>query len=164
MAKSVKTETSFEPYAAPGFSLASSAGGHLSLADLKGCWVVLFLYPTDNTPTCTQEACAFSEALPEFEKLGAKLYGLSKDSLKDHDKFISKYGLRMPLLSDPDTTTIAAFGSWGEKSLYGRVYMGTDRSTFIIDPKGMIRREWRKVRIKGHVKEVLDALQNIKTT
>lgn len=163
MAKSLKTETYFQPYPAPDFSLASSAGGHVSLGNLKGHWAVLFLYPADNTPTCTQEACAFSEALPEFEKLGAKLYGLSKDSLKDHEKFIAKYGLRMPLLSDPDTTTIAAFGSWGEKSLYGRVYMGTDRSTFIIDPQGMIRKEWRKVRIKGHIDEVLNALKDLGT-
>lgn len=160
MAKSVKTETSFEPYAAPDFTLASSAGGHVLLVDLKGHWTVLFLYPTDNTPTCTQEACAFSEAMPEFERLGAKLYGLSKDGLKDHDKFIAKYGLRMPLLSDPDTTAIAAFGSWGEKKLYGRVYMGTDRSTFIIDPLGMIRKEWRKVKIKDHVEEVLTTLKS----
>jgi peroxiredoxin Q/BCP len=161
MAKSLKTETSFVPYAAPDFTLASSTGGHVSLTDLKGHWAVFFLYPTDNTPTCTQEACAFSEALTEFEKLGAKLYGLSKDSLKDHDKFITKYDLRMPLLSDPDTTTIAAFGSWGEKSLYGRIYMGTDRSTFIIDPQGIVRKEWRKVRIKGHVEEVLSTLKSI---
>ena len=159
MAKSVKIETSFKPYAAPDFTLASSAGGHTSLADLKGRWAVLFFYPTDNTPTCTQEACAFSEALSEFEKLDAKLYGVSKDSLKDHDKFITKYSLRMPLLSDPDTNTIAAFGSWGEKKLYGRVYMGTDRSTFIIDPQGMIRNAWRKVKIKGHVEDVLNALK-----
>ncbi len=163
MAKSLKTETSFTPYAAPDFTLASSAGGHVSLTGLKGSWAVLFFYPTDNTPTCTQEACAFSEALPEFEKLGAELYGVSKDSLKDHEKFITKYGLRMPLLSDPDATTIAAFGSWGEKKLYGRAYMGTDRSTFIIDPQGMIRKEWRKVKVKNHIDEVLNALKAIKT-
>ena len=159
MAKSLKTETSFEPYPAPDFTLASSAGGHVSLTDLKGQWAVLFFYPTDNTPTCTQEACAFSEVLPEFKKLGARLYGVSKDSLKDHEKFITKYGLQMPLLSDPDTATIAAFGSWGEKSLYGRAYMGTDRSTFIIDPQAFIRKEWRKVRIKGHVEDVLATLK-----
>jgi peroxiredoxin Q/BCP len=162
MAKSFKTETSFTPYAAPDFTLASSAGDPLSLADLKGSWAILFFYPTDNTPTCTQEACAFSEALPEFEKLGAKLYGVSKDSLKDHDKFITKYGLRMPLLSDPDTTAIAAFGSWGEKKLYGRVYMGTNRSTFIIDPQGAIRKVWRKVKVKNHIDEVLSALKALK--
>lgn len=163
MAKSLKVETSFEPYKAPDFTLASSAGGHVSLADLKGGWTVLFFYPADNTPTCTQEACAFSEALPQFEALGAKLYGISKDSLKSHEKFITKYGLHMPLLSDPDTTTIAAFGAWGEKMLYGRAYMGTDRSTFIIDPQGLIRKAWRKVKIKNHIEEVLNALKEIKT-
>lgn len=163
MAKSLKTETSFTPYKAPEFDLASSAGGHVSGADLKGGWAVLFFYPADNTPTCTQEACAFSEALPQFETLGAKLYGVSKDSLKDHEKFTIKYGLRMPLLSDPETSTIAAFGSWGEKKLYGRAYMGTDRSTFIIDPAGFIRKEWRKVKIKNHIEEVLDALKMLKT-
>ncbi len=163
MAKSLKTETSFEPYLAPDFTVASSSGGHVSRADITDGWTVLFFYPTDNTPTCTQEACAFSEALPEFETLGAKLYGVSKDSLKDHEKFITKYGLRMPLLSDPDTAMIAGFGSWGEKKLYGRAYMGTDRSTFIIDPQGMIRKEWRKVKIKSHVEEVLNTLKNLKT-
>jgi len=163
MAKSSKTETSFTPYPAPDFNLASSAGGEVSLADLKGRWAVIFFYPTDNTPTCTQEACAFSEALPEFDKQAVKLFGLSKDSLKDHDKFITKYGLRMPLLSDPETTAIAAFGAWMEKSLYGRHYMGTDRSTFIIDPQGLIRKEWRKVRIKGHIEDVLTAVKALQS-
>ena len=162
MAKSLKSETSFTPYPSPDFSLASSAGGQVSLADLKAGWTVLFLYPADNTPACTQEACAFSDALPAFEALGVKLYGLSKDSLKDHEKFIMKYGLRMPLLADPETTTIAAFGSWVEKSLYGRTYMGTDRSTFIIDDTGMIRKEWRKVKVKAHTQDVLDSLHTIK--
>lgn len=160
MAKSPKTETSFTPWPAPDFNLASSTGDHMSLGDLKGQWTVLFLYPTDNTPTCTQEACDFSAALPEFRKLGVRLLGLSKDSLKDHEKFITKYGLQMPLLSDPETTTIAAFGSWVEKSLYGRAYMGTDRSTFIIDSKGLVRKEWRKVRIKNHVTDVLDTVKD----
>jgi len=161
MAKSPKNETSFVPYAAPDFTLASSAGGSVSLADLKGHWTVFFLYPTDNTPTCTQEACDFSAALPELTKRGVKLYGLSKDSLKDHEKFIRKYGLLMSLLSDPETTTIDAFGSWGEKMLYGRTYMGTDRSTFIIDPQGQVRQVWRKVKIKGHVDEVLQTLARL---
>ena len=157
MAKSPKTVTSFTPYPAPNFTLVSSGGENVSLADLKGGWTVLFIYPTDNTPTCTQEACDFSAALPEFETLGVKLFGMSKDSLRDHAKFITKYGLKMPLLSDPETTTIDGFGSWGEKTLYGRAYMGTDRSTFIIDPQGLIRQAWRKVKIKGHVDEVLAA-------
>ncbi len=161
MAKTSKPVLPVSPYPAPSFSLASSEGGTVATADLKGHWTVLFIYPTDDTPTCTQEACDFSAASPQIRTLGAKLYGLSKDDLKDHDKFIRKYGLTMPLLSDPETTTIDAFGAWIEKSLYGRAYIGTDRSTFIIDPQGEIRREWRKVRIKGHVDEVVTALRDL---
>lgn len=165
MAKSPKSVTesasSFVPWPAPDFALPCSDGTTVHLADLKGRWVVLFFYPTDNTPTCTQEACAFSEASADFATLGAVLYGLSKDSLKDHDKFIRKYGLRMPLLSDESTQTIAAFGAWGEKSLYGRLYMGTDRSTYLIDPQGIVRHEWRKVKVKAHVEAVLSTLKTL---
>ncbi|CAL4867562.1 Peroxiredoxin Bcp [Asticcacaulis sp. MM231] len=163
MVKSPKTVTSFTPHPAPDFNLASSGGENVSLSGLKGGWTVLFIYPTDNTPTCTQEACDFSAALPEFETLGVKLFGLSKDSLKDHAKFITKYGLKMPLLSDPETTTIDEFGAWGEKTLYGRVYMGTDRSTFIIDPQGLIRKAWRKVKVKGHIDDVLATTKELIT-
>ena len=154
-----KAPAPFTPWPCPDFDLASSAGGRVSRDSLKGRWFVLFLYPTDNTPTCTQENCEFSAALPQFEALGMKLYGLSKDSLADHAKFIHKYGLKMPLLSDESTASIAAFGAWGEKSLYGRQYMGTDRSTFVIDPNGQVRAEWRKVRIKGHVDAVLTTVR-----
>ena len=159
MAKSVKTATSFQPRPLPDFSLPSSDGQTVSPESLKGRWTVLFLYPADDTPTCTKEACDFSEAIPDFEGMGVSLYGLSKDSLAAHDKFIAKYGLKMPLLSDESTQTIAAFESWVPKVLYGREYMGTDRSTFIIDPDGMIRHEWRKVRTPGHVGKVLDQLK-----
>lgn len=162
MAKAAKPGTSFEPCPAPGFSLSCSDGTTVSKDSLRGGWTVIFLYPADDTETCTKEACAFSAAMPEFAAMGVRLYGLSKDSLKDHNKFIHKYGLAMPLLSDETTAVIDAFGSWGEKSLYGRTYMGTDRSTFIIDPGGQIRRTWRKVRVKGHVEEVLQALQSFK--
>ncbi len=156
-----KAAPAFAPYACPDFDLASSAGGRVSRDSLKGQWFVLFLYPTDNTPTCTQENCEFSAALPQFDALGVKLFGLSKDSLGDHAKFIHKYGLKMPLLSDESTTSIDAFGSWGEKSLYGRAYMGTDRSTFVVDPDGQIRAEWRKVRIKAHVETVLTTVRSL---
>jgi thioredoxin-dependent peroxiredoxin len=159
MAKPAVSTTSFQPRPAPDFSLPVSGGGEVSKASLRGRWTVIFFYPADDTETCTKEACAFSDAMPELVKMGVRLYGLSKDSLKDHDKFITKYGLKMPLLSDESTETINAFGSWIEKSLYGRQYMGTDRSTFIIDPEGMIRQEWRKIRIKGHVENVLAALK-----
>jgi thioredoxin-dependent peroxiredoxin len=161
MAKSATTVPSFQPRPAPDFSLPVSGGGTVTRESLKGHWTVIFFYPADDTETCTKEACAFSDAAPEFARLGVGLYGLSKDSLKDHDKFITKYGLKMPLLSDETTATIDAFGSWIEKSLYGRQYMGTDRSTFIIDPNGLIRQEWRKIRIKGHVENVLDAVRTL---
>lgn len=151
----------FAPWPCPDFDLPSSEGGTVSKTGLKGQWFVLFLYPTDNTPTCTQENCEFSAALPDFTALGVKLFGLSKDSLNDHAKFIHKYGLKMPLLSDETTETIAAFGAWIEKSLYGRNYMGTDRSTYIIDPDGQVRQEWRKVRTNGHVDKVLEALKTL---
>lgn len=160
MAKPDKTGD-FSPYPAPDFSAASSAGGTVARDDLKGRWTVLFLYPRDDTPGCTQESCEFSAALADFKALGAQLYGLSKDGLKAHEKFIAKYGLAMPLLSDPDNAAIAAFGSWIEKSLYGRKYMGTDRSTFIIDPEGRVRHVWRGVKVKGHVADVLAALRTL---
>ena len=159
MAKTPSTALSFQPRPVPDFSLPVSGGGTVTRDSLKGRWTVIFFYPADDTETCTKEACAFSDAAQEFASLGVGLYGLSKDSLKDHDKFVRKYGLKMPLISDETTATIDAFGSWIEKSLYGRQYMGTDRSTFIIDPKGMIRQEWRKIRIKGHVENVLAALK-----
>jgi peroxiredoxin Q/BCP len=158
MAKSDKNDD-FSSYPLPDFSAPSSAGGVITRDDLKGAWTVLFLYPKDDTPGCTQESCDFSAALPQFKALGARLYGMSKDSLKAHDKFIAKYGLHMPLLSDPDNVAIDALGSWTEKSLYGRKYMGTDRSTFLIDPEGQVRRVWRGVKVKGHVEAVLDSLK-----
>jgi len=151
----------FVPYPCPAFDLPSSAGGNVSRDGLKGRWFVIFLYPTDDTPTCTQENCDFSAAQPQFAALGVDLFGLSKDSLHDHAKFVHKYGLKMPLLSDESTASIAAFGSWGEKSLYGRTYMGTDRSTFVVDPNGQVRAEWRKVRTKGHVEAVLTTLRTL---
>jgi peroxiredoxin Q/BCP len=159
--RQTKAAPAFAPYACPDFDLPSSASGHVSRDSLKGQWFVLFLYPTDNTPTCTQENCEFSAALPQFEALGVRLFGLSKDSLADHAKFIHKYGLKMPLLSDESTASIDAFGSWGEKSLYGRTYMGTDRSTFVVDPQGQVRAEWRKVRIKGHIETVLTTVRSL---
>ena len=159
MAKTATSTISFTPWPVPEFALPSSDGTTVSRDSLHGHWSVLFFYPADDTETCTKEACAFSEFSPEFNALGAKLYGLSPDGLKSHDKFIHKYGLKMPLLSDETTETIVSFNAWIEKSLYGRTYMGVDRSTYIIDPTGMVRAEWRKVRTKGHVETVLAALK-----
>lgn len=161
MAKSSQPETSFTPYPVPDFELPSSDGTVVSAASLRGHWTVLFFYPTDNTPTCTQEACDFSAALPEFTRMGVTLLGVSKDSLKSHDKFIVKYGLKMPLLSDESTQVIDAFGSWIEKTLYGRAYIGTDRSTFVVDPLVMVRHVWRAIRVKNHVADVLAVVKSL---
>jgi peroxiredoxin Q/BCP len=142
---------------APDFALASDGGGKVSLKDLKGNAVVLYFYPKDDTSGCTAEACAFRDSLPDFSKAKATVLGVSKDSVGSHDKFKSKYGLTFPLLSDPDGKMIEAYGAWVEKSMYGRKYMGIDRSTFLIDGKGVIRGIWRKVKVRGHTEEVLKA-------
>lgn len=169
MAKKLQSLQEFTPYKAPEFTLpvamAEKEGVRhdtLSLRDFLGQWQVLFLYPADNTPTCTQEAVAFDAAQADFKALDCAVTGLSKDDLKSHDRFITRHSLTIPLLSDTETTLISALGSWGEKSLYGRKYMGTDRSTFLIDPEGLIRAEWRKVRFKGHVETVLEALKTLR--
>ena len=161
MAKPLKPETSFVPYPAPAFDLPASDGAVRSLSAMAGQWFILFLYPKDDTLACTQEARDFSAALPEFAALGVAVLGLSRDSLKAHAKFIAKYGLKMPLLSDEDTSAIDAFGAWGEKMLYGRVYLGTERSTFLIDPQGVVRRAWRQVKVKAHVQEVLNVTKTL---
>jgi peroxiredoxin Q/BCP len=144
---------------APDFALASDGGGKVSLKDLEGKTVVLYFYPKDDTSGCTAEACAFRDSLPDFSKAKASLLGVSKDSVGSHDKFKSKYGLTFPLLSDPDGTIVKAYGAWVEKSMYGRKYMGIDRSTFLIDGKGVIRGIWRKVKVPGHAEEVLKAAE-----
>lgn len=164
MAKKIQSAQDFIPYEAPGFTLPAAGAGvqeTLNLTDFRGQWLVLFLYPADDTPTCTQEAVAFSAAREDFSALGCAIAGLSKDSLESHRRFITKHDLTVPLLSDEDTGTIAAFGAWGEKNLYGRKYMGTERSTFLIDPEGRVRAEWRKVRFKGHIEAVLDRLRSL---
>jgi peroxiredoxin Q/BCP len=142
---------------APDFTLQSDGGGKVSLKDLKGKTVVLYFYPKDDTSGCTAEACAFRDQLPDFSKLKATVLGLSKDSVDSHDKFKAKYDLTFPLLSDIDGKVTKAYGAWVEKSMYGRKYMGIDRSTFLIDGKGVIRRVWRKVKVPGHAEEVLKA-------
>jgi peroxiredoxin Q/BCP len=140
---------------APDFELASAAGP-VRLADFKGKTLVLYFYPKDDTPGCTNEARDFSALAGEFAKAGASVVGVSKDSLKAHDRFAAKYGLSVPLGSDPEGAVIERYGSWVEKKLYGREYMGIDRSTFLIQD-GMVRRIWRKVKVAGHAQAVLDA-------
>ncbi len=147
---------------APSFSLPADGGGKVSLKDLKGKAVVLYFYPKDDTSGCTAEACAFRDALPDFSKVGAEIIGISRDPVKSHDKFKAKYDLTFPLASDEDGKVCEAYGTWVEKSMYGRKYMGIERSTFLIDGKGVIRNVWRKVKVPGHADEVLKAAQALK--
>jgi len=142
---------------APDFTLPTDGGGSVSLKELRGRKVVLYFYPKDDTPGCTTEACAFRDALPDFTGLDATVIGVSKDSVARHDKFKAKHGLPFTLASDEEGTVCEAYGTWIEKSMYGRSYMGIDRATFLIDGEGIVRGVWRKVKVKGHVEEVLEA-------
>ncbi len=144
---------------APDFTLLDKDNNKVSLSDFKGKWLVLYFYPKDNTSGCTREAIDFTEKKEEFEKLGAEIVGISKDSIKSHIKFSEKHNLKITLLSDPDHKVHELYGAWGKKKLYGKEYFGTIRSTFLIDPEGNIRKEWKKVKVKGHVEEVLKALK-----
>ncbi len=144
---------------APDFELPSSAGKDVSLSSLKGKQVVLYFYPQDDTPGCTREACSFRDNLPRFEGMDAVILGVSKDSLESHAKFISKYSLNFTLLSDEDLVAHKKYDTWKEKNNYGRTYMGTERSTFVIGADGRIKRIFRKVKVDGHEAEVLEALK-----
>jgi len=146
---------------APDFTLPTDGGGTLRLKDLRGKKVVLYFYPKDDTPGCTKEACGFRDALPDFSKLDAVVVGISKDSVARHDKFKAKYELPFTLAADEDGKVCEAYGSWVEKSMYGRKYMGIDRATFLIDETGTLRAEWRKVKVPGHVEAVLAAAQGL---
>jgi peroxiredoxin Q/BCP len=147
---------------APAFTMKTDGGGTVSLAKLKGAPFVLYFYPKDNTPGCTTEACDFRDAMPDFAKLKATVIGVSKDSVKSHDGFKAKQKLNFTLAADEDGKVCEAYGVWVEKSLYGRKYMGIERVTFLIDAKGIVRGEWRKVKVKGHVDAVLAALKALK--
>jgi len=142
---------------APDFTV-ETADGPVRLADFKGKTLVLYFYPKDDTPGCTREAQDFTALAPEFAKAGATVVGVSKDSMKEHGKFAAKYDLGVKLGSDPDAKVIEAYGSWVEKSLYGRNYMGIDRSTFLIRD-GKVERMWRKVKVPNHAHKVLDAVK-----
>lgn len=141
----------------PEFTLPTDGGGTVSLSDLRGRKVVLYFYPKDDTPGCTKEACGFRDAFPDFSEIDAVVVGISKDSVAKHDKFKAKYALPFTLASDGDGSVCEAYGTWVEKSMYGRKYMGIDRATFLIDQDGILRAEWRKVKVPGHVDEVLAA-------
>jgi len=144
---------------APDFTLATDGGGKVKLSDLRGKTVVVYFYPRDDTPGCTKEACGFNDALAQFRKLNAEIIGISKDSEASHDKFKTKYGLKFHLGSDPEGKVIEKYGAWVEKSMYGRTYMGIDRSTILVDGKGVVRNIWRKVKVPGHVDEVMAAVK-----
>jgi peroxiredoxin Q/BCP len=146
---------------APGFSLMNDQGGEVALESLRGKPVVLYFYPKDDTPGCTKQACAFTNRGPEFRKLGATIVGVSKDPIASHAKFRTKYGLDFPLLSDTSGKVMDAYGVWKERTLYGRTALGVERSTFLIDREGVIRRAWRKVKVDGHDDVVLEALKEL---
>jgi peroxiredoxin Q/BCP len=143
---------------APDFTMPADGGGEISLKALKGQKVVLYFYPRDDTPGCTNEACAFRDALPDFSKVKAAIIGVSKDTVASHDKFKTKFKLPFPLASDTDGKVCEAYGAWAEKSMYGKKYMGIERSTFLIE-KGIRRGIWRKVKLDGHAAEVLAAAE-----
>jgi thioredoxin-dependent peroxiredoxin len=145
--------------AAPNFTMPATGGRTVSLKELKGKPFVLYFYPRADTPGCTKEACAFQDGLPDFSKLGVTVIGVSKDSMKALEKFAEKYGLGFPLASDPEGTVIDAYGAWQEKSLYGRKYMGIERSTILVDAKGKVAKHWPKVKVAGHAEDVLKAVQ-----
>ena len=140
---------------APDFTLPGQNGTEITLSALTGNPVVLFFYPKDDTPGCTLEAQDFTGLAADFAAIGAKLFGISKDSLARHDKFIAKYGLEVPLLSDEHNDVCEAYGVWKEKNMYGRKYFGIERSTFLIGSDGKFARIWRKVKVAGHAEEVL---------
>jgi thioredoxin-dependent peroxiredoxin len=139
--------------------LSLSSGKAATLADFAGQWLVLYFYPKDSTPGCTTEGIDFNALLPKFKKLGATVLGVSRDSLKSHQNFCAKQGFRFDLVSDADEALCQAFGVIKEKQLYGRKYIGIERSTFLVDPKGRIAQAWRGVRVPGHAQAVLDALE-----
>ncbi|TMV06431.1 thioredoxin-dependent thiol peroxidase [Ruegeria sediminis] len=144
---------------APEFTLPRDGGGEVTLSDLRGRAVVLFFYPRDDTPGCTKESIGFSERLAAFSEAGAEVFGISRDSVAKHDKFVAKHGLTTPLLSDEGSTVCEDYGVWVEKNMYGKKYKGIERTTFLIDAEGRINRIWHKVKVPGHVDEVLEAVK-----
>jgi peroxiredoxin Q/BCP len=145
----------------PDFKLGTDTGAEISRASLKGQAFVLYFYPKDDTSGCTREAVDFSAAATKFAKAGIEVVGVSKDSLASHAKFRAKHKLKLALASDPDIEAATAFGVWGEKSLYGRKYMGVERATFLVDAGGKIAEAWRKVKVPGHVEAVLAAAKKL---
>ncbi len=147
---------------APDFSMPTDGNGKVSLSDFKGRKLVIYFYPKDDTPGCTTESCGFRDQIKKFNDLNIAVIGVSKDSVKSHDKFRKKYDLNFPLGSDEDGKVCEAYGVWKEKSMMGKKYMGIERSTFLIDEQGKIAQAWRNVKVDGHVDEVREAAQNRK--
>ena len=145
----------------PDFTLPRDGGGLVGPADFRGRKLVLYFYPKDDTPGCTTEALEFTAKLPEFETAETSVVAISKDSVKSHDRFRDKHGLAVALLSDPDGVVVERFGLWGEKTMYGRTYMGVERATYLVDADGIVRRIWRSVKVSGHVGEVLEAARTL---
>ena len=143
----------------PDFKVQATGGKTVSPADFKGSKLVLYFYPKDNTPGCTNESIAFGEHYKAFRKAGAEILGVSRDSLKSHENFKAKYGFPFELASDPDETLCRIFDVIKEKNMYGKKVLGVERSTFLIDEKGVLRQEWRKVKVAGHAEEVLAAVK-----
>jgi peroxiredoxin Q/BCP len=157
MAKTIELKLK-EGDVAPKFTVATNAGGKISLADYKRQNVILYFYPKDDTPGCTKEACAFRDRFADFKQKGAVILGVSTDRVKAHDKFVEKFKLPFTLLADEDKKIVTAYGVWGEKSFMGRKYLGTHRVTFLIGPDGKIKKIWPAVKPEEHAAEVLAAL------
>lgn len=145
---------------APDFSLPDQDGNKVKLSDFKGRYIVLYFYPKDDTPGCTKEACSFRDTFPEFNNVDAVILGVSPDSVSSHKKFAEKYKLPFRLLADEDKKVIEKYGVWKEKSMYGKKYMGVERTTFVIDPDGRIKKIFPKVKVDNHHQEVLEALKD----
>jgi peroxiredoxin Q/BCP len=150
-----------EGQAAPDFALPAADGTTVRLSDLRGKKVVLYFYPKDDTPGCTKEACSFRDNLGALQNRGAVILGVSPDSIASHQKFAQKHGLTFPLLADEGAQVAAMYGVWKEKNLYGRTYMGIERTTFLIDEEGIVRRVFPKVKVDGHVEEVMEAIRSL---
>ena len=144
---------------APDFTLPVTGGEDVTLSTLQGKSVVLFFYPRDDTPGCTKESIGFSEHLDAFKEAGALVFGISRDTMAKHDKFTAKHELTVPLLADVEGTVTESYGVWVEKNMYGKTSMGIERATYLIDPQGNIANIWRKVKVPGHVEEVLEAVR-----
>ena len=149
------------PYPAPDVILPNETGDIIDIKDFRPNMVVLFFYPRDNTSGCTREAKDFTENIELFNNLNINVFGISKDSITSHEKFIKRQNLTVPLLSDEAGSVCEDFGVWKEKSMYGKIYMGIERSTFIIDGSGSVTHEWRKVKVANHVAEVLETVKKL---